>query len=213
MSSKKKVEKLGYDEAKNVVIEYMEKEYRPYSVTDLVLNLHNRIPKALMIKILDDLVDENLMIVKRYGKLAYYCNVERKLDENIIPISLEQLKELSSEIEIIDKDVSQYKGEITKLKNELTDDELKNTVENLRKIQNELNERLEGLMKIQNTPKDTDTDSRFREIEVNESNHLRQYKKMKKIHTEIVNTLKEGVPNFKEQMESLGVETIPNILL
>lgn len=36
-------------------------------------------------------------------------------------------------------------------------------------------------MKIQNTPKDTDTDSRFREIEVNESNHLRQYKKMKKI--------------------------------
>ena len=96
--------------AKNVVIEYMEKEYRPYSVTDLVLNLHNRIPKALMIKILDDLVDENLMIVKRYGKLAYYCNVERKLDENIIPISLEQLKELSGEIEIIDKDVLQYKG-------------------------------------------------------------------------------------------------------
>ena len=67
------------------------------------------------------------------------------------------------------------------MKNELTDEELKNTVENLRKIQNELNERLEGLMKLQNTPKDTDTDSRFREIEVNESNHLRQYKKMKKI--------------------------------
>ena len=67
------------------------------------------------------------------------------------------------------------------MKNELTDEELKNTVENLRKIQNELNERLEGLMKLQNTSKDTDTDSRFREIEVNESNHLRQYKKMKKI--------------------------------
>lgn len=87
----------------------MEKEYRPYGITDLVLNLHNRIGKPLMTKILDELVEEDKIIVKRYGKLSFYCNCERKSDENIKPIDLETLKSLNEEIRVLDGDYSECK--------------------------------------------------------------------------------------------------------
>lgn len=87
----------------------MEKEYRPYGITDLVLNLHNRISKVLMAKILDELVEENKLIVKRYGKLSFYCNCERKGDENIKPIDLETLKGVNEEIRILNSDYAEFK--------------------------------------------------------------------------------------------------------
>lgn len=87
-----------------MVAEYMRKEYRPYAISDLVLNLHNKINKVSMAKILDELVDENTVITKRYGKLSFYCCSERKCEANDKPITLEMLRELDNEIDILKKD-------------------------------------------------------------------------------------------------------------
>lgn len=87
----------------------MKKEYRPYGVTDLVLNLHNKINKNLMIKLLDEMVDENLMIVKRYGKLNFYCYAELTCSNNVKQVSFDSLKELKNEIAILEKDCLEFK--------------------------------------------------------------------------------------------------------
>lgn len=87
----------------------MEKEYRPYGVTDLVLNLHNRINKATMIKVLDELVDEGVLIVKRYGKLSFYCFKEIQLDENMDVVSLETIKEITKEVNEYRIDLNEHR--------------------------------------------------------------------------------------------------------
>ena len=87
----------------------MEKEYRPFSVTDLVLNLHSQINKVLMVKLLDELVEEQRMIVKRYGKLSFYCLAELKLEVGIEPVTLEMIKALNMEIEDIESDYNDYR--------------------------------------------------------------------------------------------------------
>lgn len=56
-----------------MVLEYLKKEYRPYAVTDLVLNLHNQISRSNMDKVLGQLMMEEQIMSKTYGKSTYYC--------------------------------------------------------------------------------------------------------------------------------------------
>ena len=51
--------KVNESEAKAIVVKYLTNQNRPYSVNDLVANLHNEVPKALMQKTLDGLVEES----------------------------------------------------------------------------------------------------------------------------------------------------------
>ena len=55
-------------EAKAIVVKYLTNQNRPYSVNDLVANLHNEVPKALMQKTLDSLVEEGKIKEKVNGK-------------------------------------------------------------------------------------------------------------------------------------------------
>lgn len=93
--------------AKIIVAQYLKKEYRPYGVTDLVLNLHNIINKTLMIKALDEMVEEKVLIVKKYGKLSFYCYSEQKCDENVKPIRIETLLELKEQVKQLEADYNE----------------------------------------------------------------------------------------------------------
>ena len=60
--------KVNESEAKIIVVKYLTNQNRPYSVNDLVANLHNEVPKALMQKTLDGLVEESKIKEKVNGK-------------------------------------------------------------------------------------------------------------------------------------------------
>lgn len=60
--------KVNESEAKTIVVKYLTNQNRPYSVNDLVANLHNEVPKALMQKTLDGLVEESKIKEKVNGK-------------------------------------------------------------------------------------------------------------------------------------------------
>ncbi|ODQ46640.1 hypothetical protein PICMEDRAFT_16482 [Pichia membranifaciens NRRL Y-2026] len=92
-----------------MILEYMKKEYRPYGVTDLILNLHNKVNKTMMTKLLDDMVEEQKLIVKRYGKLSFYCYSELKCDENVKPIDFETLGALKQELGEYENDSAEHK--------------------------------------------------------------------------------------------------------
>ena len=60
--------KINESEAKAVVVKYLTNQNRPYSVNDLFSNLRNEVPKTLLQKTLDVLVEESKIKEKVNGK-------------------------------------------------------------------------------------------------------------------------------------------------
>ncbi|KAG0690999.1 60S ribosomal protein L8B [Pichia californica] len=180
MSTKKKVEKLDAEQAKIVIAEYLKKEYRPYGISDLVLNLHNRINKALMTKLLDEMVEESTIIVKRYGKLAFYCYSELKCDESIKPIEIETLMALREEVNKYDQDYNEYKKEISIIKNEPNDDELIEIEKKLTESIKELHEKIEYQIK-ENSSITNDIKEEMLHVNEKEVQVTKDFKSLKKI--------------------------------
>lgn len=58
--------------AQQVILDYLKQQFRPYATNDILLNLHNKIPKAVLLKALAALVDEDKLLMKAYGKLNFY---------------------------------------------------------------------------------------------------------------------------------------------
>lgn len=96
--------------ARKTLVKYMEKEYRPYAVTDLIGNLHNAITKALIIRLLDELVDKGTLIVKKYGKSSFYCYSELQVNEDMETTNLEKLQATKAEICSLEKEATKLKS-------------------------------------------------------------------------------------------------------
>jgi hypothetical protein len=62
------------------VLKYLENTNRPYSVNNIVLNLHDQFGKGAIQKALDTLVANNFVLEKIYGKQKIY--VIRQSDDN-----------------------------------------------------------------------------------------------------------------------------------
>ena len=63
---------MGKDDAKDEVLKFVKRMNRPYSVIQLVDNLHGKIKKSVMQTILDELVEEGQVSAKEYGKAKIY---------------------------------------------------------------------------------------------------------------------------------------------
>ena len=64
---------MGKPDGKAIVLKYLTNQNRPYSVNDLVANLRNEIPKTMMQKVLDGLVQEGKVKEKVIGKQKVYA--------------------------------------------------------------------------------------------------------------------------------------------
>ncbi|CAG8765661.1 2665_t:CDS:2, partial [Acaulospora morrowiae] len=84
------------DDAEQKVLDYLRKQNRPYSVTDISNNLHNAITKAAIQKALTNLVEKEEVGCKTYGKQSVYV-VKQELNE--MDVKIEELK----------KEVNDYK--------------------------------------------------------------------------------------------------------
>ena len=97
-------------EAEAVVSDYLKEQYRPYSVSDLVLNLHNRVSKPLMIKCLDSLVKKQVIISKSYNKMVYYVYNEKTIDEEEIKVSNEEGLKSATTFETFNEEVQRLQN-------------------------------------------------------------------------------------------------------
>ena len=67
-----KKNQLSTENALASVQVYMQQQYRPYSVSDILLNMHNVLTKPKLITILDTLVADQQLVCKTIGKASYY---------------------------------------------------------------------------------------------------------------------------------------------
>ena len=79
---KKEPEKkmLNDEEARKEIAEYMERQNRPYSVQNIIDNLHGRVKKKQVEKITEGLVEEKVLTVKEYGKSKIFM-----INQDIFP--------------------------------------------------------------------------------------------------------------------------------
>ncbi|CDR37234.1 CYFA0S01e08724g1_1 [Cyberlindnera fabianii] len=66
----------------STILDYLNKQYRPYSTTDIIQNLHGEIGRAAAVKAIEALVSDGKIVSKLYGKVVVSC--ANKVD----PVSL-----------------------------------------------------------------------------------------------------------------------------
>ncbi|KAI5960481.1 hypothetical protein KGF57_001940 [Candida theae] len=101
------------DNIKAIISNYMKAQYRPYSTNDILLNLHNQVPKQKLSKGLATLVKEKELIVKTVGKTSYYCfkMLSQELESSYT--------ELLDEVPQIEKETAEVEVELNELATEL----------------------------------------------------------------------------------------------
>jgi archaellum component FlaC len=72
----------------------MMKQNRPYSILNVIDNLHGRIPRKICQEVLDKLTEEKHLVLKEYGKVLIYLINQDKFPE----VSKDDLAELDKEI-------------------------------------------------------------------------------------------------------------------
>ena len=63
---------MNEKEAKTAVADYMQSQNRPYSIQNVMDNLHGRIPRKICQQVLDDLTAEKHLVCKEFGKAKVY---------------------------------------------------------------------------------------------------------------------------------------------
>ncbi|KAF2868885.1 Tat binding protein 1-interacting protein-domain-containing protein [Massariosphaeria phaeospora] len=77
---KEKAEKVSVNDSVDMILNYLRKQNRPYSATDISANLHNKVTKAAAAKILKDLHERNEVEGRPAGKQIVYHALQSPSD-------------------------------------------------------------------------------------------------------------------------------------
>ncbi|CAI5759110.1 unnamed protein product [Candida verbasci] len=116
--------KLNNEDGKQLVLDYMRLQYRPYSINDIQLNLHNQFTKNKLVSVLDELVNDRELVSKTIGKTTYYVYKEIIPEEN--DINVDEIKE---EHTALSQHISDLKLWLQKIYSTPTNTQLINMVE------------------------------------------------------------------------------------
>ena len=210
---KKKEENTKIDDPKQYVYDYMKAQNRPYSLQNIFDNLHGSIKKGQLGKILDSLVDEGSLIMKEYNSKIYLFNQD-KLE---IKVSDSDINELQKEIDEKREENKQLKDEISSNNNELklltttlTDDELKAKIKEMKKELAKMKLKVDD---IKDNKIDPIPPEKMNEAKENFEKELKIYKKTKKICSEIISDISDGLElKLKDTYEKIGIENDDDLL-
>ncbi|KAK6335372.1 hypothetical protein TWF696_002151 [Orbilia brochopaga] len=147
-ADRKEAPKAKGDEAVEMILDYLRKQNRPYSATDISANLHNAVTKANAVKVLKDLSDSGDLSVCISGKQIVY-HIPQDPDDFASP---EEIAEMNVSIESLKERTATLKSELKALQVTLqtlrslpTADDLDAQLGNLRQEVTDLRNRLEPL--------------------------------------------------------------------
>lgn len=185
----------------------MQFQNRPRSANDVVEKL-KELGKTAVQKALDELVAKGKVFEKVYGKQKVYCVVQDDVDP----------EKLRGEMEEIERSIAELSGTLQsgekKLKN--CEIELKNLASSLSteqagtekgKLEMEV-ERLRCKLDVLQQNATPVSPGRKRSIEKDHERFMKEYRKRKRICTDIIDSIMEGYPKKKKDLiEELGIET------
>ncbi|VDK31739.1 unnamed protein product [Taenia asiatica] len=188
------------------VLAYMTRENRPFSVNDIVAALQKTHGKTAISKAVDELVLEDSLIEKVYGKQKVFVVSQDKLP-----------RPDGSELKAMDEEINNLTTKLKQLKDQikLVESELK-TVQSSLSLQEARNQNAIVEAKIEDIKKliaeyDTEapvTPEELAQAETRQRAAVAEWRKRKRMAMDIIDAVAEGYPKSrKELMEDVGIET------
>lgn len=123
--------------AKKLIGQYLTQQNRPYSAIQVHDNLHKRVPKATVERVLTSMsLPDSGFICKEYGKAKIYFVDQNTLPSNFTPQQLEQITAendaLKTENELRSAEERRARAELQQLLNEPRDAELEEMIRTAR---------------------------------------------------------------------------------
>ncbi|KAI8374801.1 Tat binding protein 1-interacting protein-domain-containing protein [Blakeslea trispora] len=199
----------GSKEEESAVLEYLTKANRPYSATDVFNNLHGKYTKSTITKVLDKLIDDDLVFSKNYGKTVIYSikqNEEEAPSEKDMEKMEKSINELTQELEELLEENKKIEQVMAQLTAKPTTTEAKQLVEQA-KINNE-----RMTKKLEELKSGTVLIPPEKRKRVNEeyTRNRDLWKKRRRLFNDIFKTVTENYPgNPKDLKEQLGIEEDP----
>ncbi|KAI5727629.1 hypothetical protein M8J77_004861 [Diaphorina citri] len=195
------------------IYKYLKSTNRPYSVNDIIQNLHKKYSKTVVQTALDDLVKSEVILSKTYGKQVIYCirqtgKNEVKKDAKEVKENLKQkekeLEEKQAVLKKLQDENKQVKSKLKQLSQQMTEAEAKQKKAELQAELEEKKSKLEKLSRnvnvISEVDKKTITDTKEKMV--------KEYNKRKRMCTEMLEAILENYPKSKKiLLEEVGIET------
>jgi 26S proteasome regulatory subunit (ATPase 3-interacting protein) len=190
----------------DIILEYLQRTNRPYSAIDIFNNLKGKIPKTMVVKCLNSMVESERIKGKLYGKQWVYVARQDLLDcptQEQIAVMDDRIDELKSEIATCTTTNKSLDTELSDLLNSKTDLDLAQEIQEfeikIQTLEKKLNQLENGQVQVS------------QELKIKIDQELLQmngyWKSRKKIFKNIWDTITESLPGSKKEfMEELGIE-------
>ncbi|KAL6256856.1 hypothetical protein P5V15_011791 [Pogonomyrmex californicus] len=194
------------------VYNYMKLQNRPYSVNDVVTNLHNEYNKTAIQKAMDQLVIDGKLFEKVYGKQKIYCVVQDSAyDTDELMRIDKELQSHANEVESkyldVMKEMKEQEALLNSLKSSLTLEDVQKEKDVLQQNVKQLTHKLDDLMESSSTEIENLQESK-RKAQENLDEYTREYLKRKKICVEIIDCILESYPGSKDELyEEVGIDS------
>lgn len=194
-------------QAFKAVLDYLNKQNRPYSAIDICNNLHKEHGKTAIVKACEGLAAKGDIKEKVYGKQKVYLADQSQfpeVDDSEIKSMDGKITELTEKLKTTMDEVKRLETELRTLNSCLSTEEaqkqLTEVSEECSHFQAKLSKLKEGGNVVSPEEKDRVFSSRLK--------YVKEWRKRKRITNDILNAILEGYPKPKKQLyEDIGIET------
>ncbi|KAJ8024530.1 likeous-pairing protein 2-like [Holothuria leucospilota] len=193
--------------AASAILDYLNKQNRPYSAGDIFNNLHKEFGKTLVVRTLEDLAKNEKIVEKVYGKQKIYVADQSQLpdvDEKELLEMDRKINELKENLSTSISSCKTMERELNSLNSELTTEAAQEALQTLTKECERKQQKLKGITEATNhvTPEEKDR------IYSNYNKYVKEWRKRKRLATDILDAILEGYPKKKKDLfEEIGIET------
>ena len=108
---------MNKTESKVAIQEYMIRQNRPYSLQNVLDNMHGRVPRKICQDVLDELTAEKHLTEKEYGKAKIYLANQDKFPE----VSKDELGGLDDQINELRKELDSKQSALKERRSKLAE--------------------------------------------------------------------------------------------
>ncbi|XP_056008232.1 homologous-pairing protein 2 homolog [Ostrea edulis] len=185
--------------AARAVLEYLNRQNRPYSAVDLFNNLHKEYGKTAVVKACESLTEGKKIREKVYGKQKVYVADQSQfpdVDDKEIREMDTRIVELSTQCKEKDDQVKRLDAELRGLNSSITTEEAVSQLQQLVEECEACNQKLKTLKEGGRTVSPEEKDR----IYSARTKYVKEWRKRKRIGNDILGAILEGYPKTKKQL-------------
>ncbi|KAJ8364619.1 hypothetical protein SKAU_G00134500 [Synaphobranchus kaupii] len=192
-----------------LILDYLNEKNRPYSAQDVFSNLQKQhgLGKTAVVKAVELLAQQGKIKEKIYGKQKIYFADQSQFTD----VSDTELKgmdsrisELCTQVQTVSQSCRQVDSELKELNSSLTTKEMMSEIQELTQDCAMHRERLGKIKSTTNHVTPEEKEKIYKE----QSLYVKEWKKRKRLATDMMDAILEGYPKSKKQfLEEVGIET------